>query len=82
MEPIDSSTPKRKRIGLFNYDLRFTTLKIGGGFLVDYSTYSQNKKGEDQMDSANLELTPGFKVRDSRIALSINKVWRSTCFRL
>ena len=70
MEPIDSSSPKRKRIGLFNYDLRFTTLKIGGGFLVDYSTYSQDKKGKDQMDSANLELKAGFKVRDSRIALS------------
>ena len=60
MEPIDSSSPKRKRIGLFNYDLRFTTLKIGGGFLVDYSSYSQDKKGEDQMDTTNIELPVDF----------------------
>lgn len=73
LEPVDSTpskNPKRKRVNWLNYDLRFTTLKIGGGFLVDYAAYSQNQKGKDQMDSANLELNPGLKVRDSRIALS------------
>ncbi len=70
LETIDTTPAKKKRRIRSNYDLGFTTLKIGGGYLVDYSTYSQNKKGKDQMDTANIELKPGFKVRDSRIALS------------
>jgi len=70
LETIDSTPAKKKRKIRSNYDLGFTTLKIGGGYLVDYSAYSQDKKGKDQLDSAHLELKAGFKVRDSRIALS------------
>lgn len=70
LETIDTTPAKKQRKIRSNYDLGFTTLKIGGGYLVDYSAYSQDKEGKDQMDSANLELKAGFKVRDSRIALS------------
>ncbi|HET9433881.1 MAG TPA: porin, partial [Chitinophagaceae bacterium] len=70
LEAIDTTPAKKKRKIRAKYDLGFTTLKIGGGYLVDYSAYSQDKEGKDQMDSANLELKAGFKVRDSRIALS------------
>ena len=70
LETIDTTPAKKKRKVRSNYDLGFTTLKIGGGYLIDYSAYSQDKEGKDQMDSANLELKAGFKVRDSRIALS------------
>jgi phosphate-selective porin OprO/OprP len=69
-EAIDSTPGKKERKIRSSYDLGFTTLKIGGGYLIDYSAYSQDKVGKDQMDSANVELKDGFKVRDSRIALS------------
>ncbi len=52
------------------FNLGFTTLKIGGGFLVDYAAYSQDAEGKNQMDSAKVALKSGFKVRDSRIAIS------------
>jgi len=69
LETVDSIPVKKKRMIRTTYDLGFTTLKIGGGYLVDYSAYSQDKEGKDQMDSAKVELKAGFKVRDSRIAL-------------
>jgi len=62
--------PQKKKKSWNTFDFGFTTMKVGGGFLVDYSTYSQDGDGKDQMDSAKVELEPGFKVRDSRIALS------------
>ena len=48
LEAIDSTPTKKKRKIRSNYDLGFTTLKIGGGYLVDYSVYSQDKKRKDQ----------------------------------
>lgn len=57
-----------KRWRLFNG--RFTTFKFGGGFLYEFAGYSQNKEGEQQMDSIGSPLEPAFAVRDFRITLS------------
>ena len=43
----------------------FFTLRVGGGFLVDYATYAQDDASKEQMD-----LEPGFKIRDSRLLIS------------
>ena len=70
LELIDTSSAKKIKKSWNIFDLGFTTLRIGGGFLVDYAGYSQNEEGKNQMDSAKVELKAGFKVRDSRLALS------------
>jgi phosphate-selective porin OprO/OprP len=43
----------------------FSTLKIGGGFLYEYGTYVQDEASKEQV-----EMTPGFRVRDFRVTLS------------
>ena len=70
MEVIDSPTVKKQKPSWNTFDFGFTTFKIGGGFLVDYIGYAQDADGKAQMDSGNLDLKSGFKVRDSRIAIS------------
>jgi phosphate-selective porin OprO and OprP len=52
------------------FDGPLTTLRIGGGFLYEYATFSQDEKGKAQMDSAHIDLNPGVKVRDFRVTLS------------
>lgn len=61
----DAEASRRRLIRWNEYDLRFTTLRIGGGFLVDYATF-----GQDDASRQQFELDPGFKVRDGRILLS------------
>jgi phosphate-selective porin OprO/OprP len=63
-----NNKPDKKQWNTFN--LGFTTLTLGGGFLLDYAGYLQNDNGNKQMDSANVELNPGFFVRDTRIMVS------------
>ena len=60
----DAESPRRRLIKWNEYDLRFTTFRFGGGFLVDYSTFSQDDESREQV-----ELDPGFKIRDGRILL-------------
>lgn len=44
-----------------------STLRIGLGYIGDATTYAQSKIFKQQMDSANLDLTPNYKTRDFRI---------------
>jgi len=59
---------KDKRWRLFNG--RFSTFKIGGGFLYDFAAYSQDANSKRQFDSMGSSLEPGFDVRDFRITMS------------
>ncbi len=43
------------------------TFKVGLGYIGDFTAYSQNKVFKQQMDSANLDLTPHYQTRDFRI---------------
>src|SRR3954447_19188439 len=47
------------------FDGKYITTRVGGGFLVDYATFSQNQQSKEQ-----LSLSPGFKFRDFRFLLS------------
>jgi phosphate-selective porin OprO/OprP len=49
------------------FDLGFTTFKIGLGFLYEYGGFSQDATGKQQMDLAKATLSNGFDVRDSRL---------------
>jgi phosphate-selective porin OprO and OprP len=49
---------------------RFSTLKIGGGFLYEYAGYKQDGIAKQQMDSIGSKLEPAFAVRDFRVVAS------------
>jgi phosphate-selective porin OprO/OprP len=72
LEKIETDTLpekwKDKRWRLFPG--RFSTLKLGGGFLYEFAGYSADKTSKRQMDSIGTELEPAFKVRDFRIVAS------------
>lgn len=56
--------PKRRLVRWNEFDGKFMTVRLGGGFLVDYATYAQDDASREQFD-----LEPAFKVRDARILL-------------
>lgn len=60
--------PKDKRWRLFPG--KFSSFKIGGGFLYEYAGYRQDKIAQQQMDSIGQKLEPAFAVRDFRITMS------------
>lgn len=49
---------------------RFTSLKIGAGYLVDYVTYLPDEVSKIQMDSAGNALESAIEVRDVRLVVS------------
>lgn len=49
---------------------KFSTLKLGGGFLYEFAGYSQDKVGRQQMDSIGESLKSAFDVRDFRVVAS------------
>ncbi|MDL5048716.1 porin [Oscillatoria amoena NRMC-F 0135] len=49
---------------------RFSTLKIGGGFLYEFAGYTQDRVSRQQLDSIGTALEPAFDVRDFRITAS------------
>jgi len=49
---------------------RFTTLKLGGGFLYEFAGYKQDSNSKRQIDSMGSSLDPAFSVRDFRITVS------------
>jgi phosphate-selective porin OprO/OprP len=59
---------KEKRWRLFPG--RYTTFKLGGGFLYDFVTYAPDEASKQQMDSLGTPLEPTFKVRDLRFVVS------------
>jgi phosphate-selective porin OprO/OprP len=58
----DAEQKPRRLIKWNEYDLGFTTFRFGGGFLVDYATFSQDDRSKEQVT-----LDPGFKIRDGRL---------------
>jgi phosphate-selective porin OprO/OprP len=70
LEPIDSLEKKRfpKNINIFTG--RWSSFRIGMGFLYEYAGFSQNQEGKQQMDSAGVVLENQFKVRDFRVFAS------------
>src|SRR6188508_1804167 len=63
----DSVTGKTTNLGENERDAKFSTFKIGGGYIGDYITFTESETFKKQMDSANLKLEPMFKTRDFRI---------------
>src|SRR5690606_30144938 len=70
LEPIDSLEKEKfpKNINIFTG--RWSSLRIGMGFLYEYAGFSQDADAVRQMDSAGVELKNQFKVRDFRIFAS------------
>jgi len=69
LEVLDSSKVETKwrdkRWRLFPG--KYSTLKLGGGFLYEYAGYRQDENSRRQMDSLGSKLEPTFAVRDFRI---------------
>jgi phosphate-selective porin OprO and OprP len=61
----DAEPPRRRLVKWNEYEGPLFTLRVGAGFLVDYATYAQDDPSKEQMD-----LEPGFKIRDSRFVIS------------
>lgn len=57
--------PKRKLVKWNELDGRFTTVRLGAGFLYEVASYSQ-----DEASKAQFQLESAGKVRDSRLLLS------------
>ncbi|HEY3403695.1 MAG TPA: porin [Ohtaekwangia sp.] len=49
---------------------RYSTFKIGGGFLYEFAGYKQDRIAKQQMDSIGNSLEPAFAVRDFRVTVS------------
>ncbi|OOG76551.1 OprO/OprP family phosphate-selective porin [Algoriphagus sp. A40] len=70
LESRDSLEKKKfpKNINIFTG--RWSSFRIGLGFLYEYAGFSQDREGQQQMDSAGVVLENQFKVRDFRIFAS------------
>src|SRR5689334_12029055 len=63
--------PDKFMIHWNEYNLGFTTIVVGAGFLVDYATYNQ-----DSASAARFDLERQGKIRDDRFL--INGVFRTS----
>lgn len=70
LEPADSIEKKKfpKNLNLFNG--RFSSLRIGVGFLPEYAAFKQDANAKKQMDSAGVTVEDQWKVRDFRVFAS------------
>jgi phosphate-selective porin OprO/OprP len=59
-------TPVQQKKSWNEFDLKFTTVRIGMAAIYDYAQFRQNEAGAAQMDSAKTEFNPGFGWRDFR----------------
>jgi phosphate-selective porin OprO/OprP len=57
----DAEKLRRNLLPPIQFDLGFTTLRFGGGFLVDVATFAQDEESKEQVT-----LDPGIKIRDAR----------------
>src|SRR5262245_11492758 len=64
---IDSTTGKATNLNENEVNAKFSTFKIGMGYIGDYAAYVMDDNFKKQMDSANLEVKDQFKTRDGRI---------------
>src|SRR5262245_4128305 len=60
----DGAEPRRQLVHWNEYKGPYFTARLGGGFLVDYSAYSQDDDSKQQMT-----LHPTTKLRDFRLLL-------------
>ena len=60
----DADAPRRRLVHWNEYDGPITTIRLGGGFLVDYATYAQDNASREQFS-----LNPQVKIRDFRLLL-------------
>jgi len=67
---LDSNVTIKKKKNWNEFDLHFTTLRLGAGLLYDGVTYAQDKESKQQADSGNYSLTPKFQTRDFRVLAS------------
>ena len=61
----DAEPKTRKLVKWNEFDGKYLTFRFGGGFLVDYATYSQDSASKEQVT-----LEPAAKIRDVRILVS------------
>lgn len=61
----DAEPKTRKFVKWNEFDGKYLTFRFGGGFLVDYSAYSQDSASKEQVT-----LHDAIKIRDSRILIS------------
>ncbi|HSE41871.1 MAG TPA: porin [Acidobacteriota bacterium] len=52
------------------FDLGFTTFKVGAGLLYEYGAFDQNQEAKEQAEIGGYELEPTAKLRDFRILFS------------
>lgn len=63
----DSTSGKTTNLEENERDAKFSTFKIGFGYIGDYIAFSESETFKQQMDSANLDLKAMFKTRDGRV---------------
>ena len=69
--PADEELPEPEKKDPWNvFDFGFTTMRLGGGYILDYVTYLQDDKGKIQSDSLNIDLKPTFATRDFRFLVN------------
>jgi phosphate-selective porin OprO and OprP len=62
--PKDSST---KTLPPTEFEGKYSSFRIGFGYIHDFVSYSQSDVFKQQMDSAGLEMEPDVKARDFRV---------------
>jgi phosphate-selective porin OprO and OprP len=49
------------------FEGRYSTFKIGAGYIGDFTAYSEDRVFRQQMDSLGINLTPTYQTRDFRV---------------
>jgi len=64
---VDSTTGKTTNLEKNEVNAKFSTFKIGMGYIGDYAAYVMDDDFKKQMDSAKLEMKDMYKTRDFRV---------------
>ena len=64
---IDSASGKANNLEKNEVNAKFSTAKIGFGYIGDFAAYELDNVFKKQMDSANLEFKNKYMTRDARI---------------
>ena len=67
IDTVDAATGKIKDPKANDFDGSMTTFRIGFGYILDFSSYSESPEFKEQMAIAGIDLVPKFKTRDFRI---------------
>jgi len=82
IDTVDAATGKIKDPKANDFDGSITTFRIGFGYILDFSSYSESPEFKEQMAIAGIDLAPKFKTRDFRILGSgILKTKRSIAWK-